>query len=73
MFSLTHKTAVITGAGSGIGKAIAVLFAKQGAHVEVLDLNLDQATQVVSEITAAGGSARAVACDISKTESVTAA
>lgn len=73
MFSLTHKTAVITGAGSGIGKAIAVLFAKQGAHVEVLDLNLDQATQVVSEITAAGGSARAEACDISKTESVTAA
>lgn len=73
MFSLTHKTAVITGAGSGIGKAIAVLFAKQGAHVEVLDLNLDQATQVVSEITSAGGSARAVACDISKTESVTAA
>lgn len=73
MFSLTHKTAIITGAGSGIGKAIALLFAEQGAHVEVLDLNLEQAHQVVSEITEAGGSARAIACDISKADCVTAA
>ncbi|MDB6075830.1 MAG: Short-chain dehydrogenase [Verrucomicrobiaceae bacterium] len=64
MFSLAQKTAVITGAGSGIGKAIALLFAKQGAHVEVLDVNADQATEVVAEITAAGGSAHWQVCDI---------
>ena len=64
MFSLAQKTAVITGAGSGIGKAIALLFAKQGAHVEVLDLNADQAAEVVDEITAAGGSAQWQRCDV---------
>lgn len=73
MFSLTDKTAVITGAGSGIGKAIAVLFAKQGAHVEVLDYQTAQAEEAVAEIRAAGGSAHAVTCDISSSASVTAA
>ena len=64
MFSLAQKTAVITGAGSGIGKAIALLFAKQGAHVEVVDLSAAQAQEVVDEITAAGGSAHCQACDV---------
>lgn len=64
MFSLHQKTAVITGAGSGIGKAIALLFAKQGAHVEVLDLNKVQAAEVAGEIQAAGGSAHWQACDV---------
>ena len=64
MFSLAQKTAVVTGAGSGIGKAIAILFAKQGAHVEVLDVNEAQASSVVSEITAAGGSAHWQICDV---------
>ena len=73
MFSLSSKTAVITGAGSGIGRAIAQLFAKQGAHVEVLDYNLDQAEAVVAEIKAAGGSAHAVLCDISSSAVVTSA
>ncbi len=72
MFSLSHKTAVITGAGSGIGRAIALLFAKQGAHVEVLDFNASQAEQVVAEIKAAGGSANHAVCDISKTAEATA-
>ena len=71
MFSLQNKTALITGAGSGIGKAIALTFARQGAHVEVLDLSLDAATQAVDEIKAAGGSAAASACDISNTKVAT--
>ncbi|MDZ4288749.1 MAG: SDR family oxidoreductase, partial [Prosthecobacter sp.] len=64
MFSLSDKIAVITGAGSGIGQAIATLFAKQGAHVEVLDLTLASAQVTVDHITAAGGSAHASACDV---------
>lgn len=64
MFSLASKSAVITGAGSGIGQAIALLFAKQGAHVEVLDLKLEAAQATADQITAAGGSARAHACDV---------
>jgi 2-keto-3-deoxy-L-fuconate dehydrogenase len=70
MFSLSGKTAIITGAGSGIGKAIAVAFAKQGAHVEVLDLNESTAAEVVAEIKSAGGSAAASACDVADAASV---
>lgn len=65
MFSLQSKNVIITGAGSGIGQAIAVLFAKQGAHVEVLDLDEKTAQVTVDLITAAGGSAKASACDVS--------
>jgi NAD(P)-dependent dehydrogenase (short-subunit alcohol dehydrogenase family) len=70
MFSLTDKTALITGAGSGIGQAIATLFAKQGAHVEVLDLKLESAQSTVDQIIAAGGSAHASACDVGNQEAV---
>jgi len=55
MFSLTNKIAVVTGAGSGIGKAIAQLFAQQGAHVHVLDLQSAAAAVVANEINEAGG------------------
>lgn len=54
MFSLTHKTAVITGAGSGIGRAVAALFAKQGASVHLLDLNEAALSEAAGEIPAAG-------------------
>lgn len=64
MFSLRDKTVIITGAGSGIGQAIAILFAKQGAHVEVLDLQEYAAQGTVDRIVAGGGSAVASACDV---------
>lgn len=65
MFSLENKKAVITGAASGIGKAIAVLFAKQGAEVHILDFNESAAIDVVKEIEANNGKALAHGCDIS--------
>jgi len=64
MFSLANKTVIVTGAGSGIGQAIAVLFAKQGAHVEVFDLKHESAMETVNMIISAGGSANATACDV---------
>ena len=64
-FRLDGKTAVITGAGSGIGRAIAVKFAASGAAVHLLDLNLAQAEAVAAEIKRNGGSATPWHCDVS--------
>lgn len=66
MFRLDNKTAVITGAGSGIGKAIAILFAKQGANVQVLDMDEAGGNATVAAITAEGGKATYHHCDVSK-------
>jgi 2-keto-3-deoxy-L-fuconate dehydrogenase len=55
IFSLENKTAVITGGGSGIGRAIAGLFARQKANVQIIDLNTEQGSAVAAEIRAAGG------------------
>lgn len=65
MFNLEGKTAVITGGGSGIGKAISLLFAKQGAIVHVIELNAGAAKESVAAIAATGGAAYAHACDVS--------
>jgi NAD(P)-dependent dehydrogenase (short-subunit alcohol dehydrogenase family) len=59
------KTALVTGAGSGIGAAIALELAKAGARVAVQDIALDKAQAVAATITAAGGAALALAGDVS--------
>ena len=70
MFDLKNKTAIVTGGGSGIGRAIAVLFAKQGADVQILDFDADSAAMVVNEIKAGGGQASSIKCDVSNREQV---
>lgn len=70
MFKLTNKTAVITGGGSGIGRAMAILFAQQGATVHIIELNEEASADTVKEITAAGGKASAHNCDISNQRQV---
>ncbi len=61
---LDHKSAVVTGGASGIGRAIAKRFAAAGARVCVLDLDSSQTDAVVREIRAEGGSAEGMACDV---------
>jgi 2-keto-3-deoxy-L-fuconate dehydrogenase len=70
MFSLEGKSAVITGGGSGIGRAISVLFAKQGATVHVIELNADAAKDTVNEIVKEGGSAVAHGCNVSDQQQI---
>lgn len=70
MLSLYKKTAVITGGGSGIGKAIALLFAKQGAIAHIVEVNDASASVVVNEIAANGQRAFSHVCDISNQQEV---
>jgi NAD(P)-dependent dehydrogenase (short-subunit alcohol dehydrogenase family) len=63
---LTNKVALITGAGSGIGKASALLFAREGAKVVCVDLVQDTADATAHEIVQAGGAAKGFAADVSK-------
>lgn len=69
MFRLDGKTALITGAGSGIGREIALLFARQGATVAVADINDEGAAAVVDEITTSGGAAFPLHLDVSNYDS----
>ena len=69
---LKGKTAIITGAASGIGKDIAFVFAREGARIGIADLNKDAATAAAKEIVAKGGVAMGVAMDVSNEEQVNA-
>ena len=62
---LQDKIAIVTGAASGLGKEIAVTYAREGAKVAVADLNRDAAQKVADEVKAEGGRAMAIAVDVS--------
>ncbi len=71
MFNLTGKVAVVTGGGSGIGRAISTLFGAQGARVVVLDVDGHAAKATADDIAATGGTADAATCDVADATSVT--
>jgi len=65
MFSLKNKSVIVTGGGSGIGKAIATLFARQGAIVHIFELNVDAADQMAGQLKATGLAVYAYQADVS--------
>ena len=69
---LQGKVALVTGAASGIGKAIAQRYAREGAKIVIADLNLEAANAAAAEIAAAGGTAMGVAMDVTSEDAVNA-
>lgn len=67
---LQNKTAIVTGGASGMGKAICLRYAQEGANIVVADTNLEGAQKVADEIKAAGGKAVAVQVDVRKQDQV---
>ena len=67
---LKGKTAIITGSGRGIGRAIALAMAEQGANIVVNDVNMESAGEVVAEIEAMGRQAIAVKADVTSEEQI---
>ena len=68
--NMNGKTALVTGAGSGIGRSIALAFAKQGAMVTVADISDKGAEETVDLITGSGGKAVYRSCDVSQKDAV---
>lgn len=71
-FTLSGQVAIVTGAGAGIGRAIAMAFARAGASVAASDLRSDAAQAVADEISASGGQAIGLACDVTKEDDLVA-
>lgn len=69
-FDLANKRAIITGGGSGIGKAIALNLAGQGATIHILEMNLENGLETVAEIKNIGGNAIAYQCNVVSQEDV---
>ncbi|HEV1993989.1 MAG TPA: SDR family NAD(P)-dependent oxidoreductase, partial [Candidatus Acidoferrum sp.] len=69
-FRLDGKVAIVTGGGSGIGQAIALRFAANGATVRIADINLQQAVATAKQISEAGGQGTAHACDVTNQQQV---
>lgn len=70
MFRLDGKKAIVTGGGSGIGQSISTLFAKQGAHVAILEIDEKAGNETVARIEEGGGKAVNHVCDISEQNQV---
>ncbi len=70
MTRLTERSALVTGASRGIGRAVALAFAKEGANVTVSARSTDALDDLVREITEIGGSALAVAADLAQEDEI---